>query len=80
MDILSCAGVFNGNTSAANTFEASIGIARTVVRILQILVPVALIVWGTLDLGKAVIEGDEKKMKEKENLLFKELYLQLSYS
>lgn len=39
-------------------------IARTVVRILQIAIPIALIVLGTIDIGKAVIAGDEKKMKE----------------
>ncbi|MBO5183012.1 MAG: hypothetical protein J6B64_01300 [Bacilli bacterium] len=37
---------------------------RLVVRILQIVVPAALIVWGTIDMGKAVIAGDEKKIKE----------------
>ena len=57
--------IFPNDTSANNTFIAIINIAVTVVRILQILVPVALIVWGTIDLAKAVIEGDEKKMKEK---------------
>ena len=40
-----------------------IHIVRTVINILQIAVPVALILWGTLDIGKAVIAGDEKKMK-----------------
>ena len=39
-----------------------IHIVRTVINILQIAVPVALILWGTLDIGKAVIAGDEKKM------------------
>ena len=41
-----------------------LAIAKTVVRILQILVPIALIIWGTVDLGKAVIAGDEKKISE----------------
>lgn len=41
-----------------------IGIAKAVVRILQIAVPIALIIWGTVDIGKAVIAGDEKKIKE----------------
>lgn len=42
-----------------------LSIAKTAVRILQIIVPIALIVWGTIDLAQAVISGDEKKMKEK---------------
>ena len=40
-------------------------IARFVITILQILVPFALIVWGSLDFFKAVIAGDEKEMKAK---------------
>ena len=39
-------------------------IAKTVVRILQIAVPIGLIIWGTIDIGKSVIAGDEKKIKE----------------
>ena len=41
-----------------------IGIAKAVVTVLQIIVPIALIVWGTIDIGKSVIAGDEKKIKE----------------
>lgn len=36
--------------------------ATKVVTILQILTPVALIVWGTVDLLKGIIAGDEKKI------------------
>ena len=39
-------------------------LARLVVRILQIVVPIGLIVMGTIDMAKSVIAGDEKKMKE----------------
>lgn len=63
MTFLDCASVF-GTDDASTTFLSIIGIARTVVRILQILVPIALIVWGSIDIGKAVIAGDEKKIKE----------------
>lgn len=59
----SCASYFPGDS--ANKFLGVLQVAYTVVRILQILVPIGLIIWGTLDFGKAVIEGDEKKMKEK---------------
>ena len=50
-----------------------IHIVRTVINILQIAVPVALIVWGTLDIGKAVIAGDEKKMKEAQKPFIKRI-------
>lgn len=42
-----------------------LSLVRTIVNYLQILIPIALILWGTIDLGKAVIAGDEKKIKEK---------------
>ena len=41
-----------------------VSLLRMAVRILQIIIPVALILWGTIDMGKAVIAGDEKKIKE----------------
>ena len=40
-------------------------IARNIIRIIQIAVPFALIIWGSLDFFKAVIAGDEKEMKQK---------------
>lgn len=36
--------------------------ATKVVTILQIVAPIALIVWGTIDLLKGIIAGDEKKI------------------
>lgn len=38
--------------------------AVTVVRVIQIVVPIALIIWGSIDLLKGVIAGDDKKVKE----------------
>lgn len=40
-------------------------IAHTVIKVLQIAVPFALIIWGSLDFFKAVIAGDDKEMKQK---------------
>lgn len=62
-----------GNDNANDTFVTIIGVARLVVRVLQILVPVALIVWGTIDLGKSVIAGDEKKIKENQGKFVKRI-------
>ena len=39
-------------------------IAKIVLNVIRILVPIALIVLGSIDIGKAVIAGDEKKIKE----------------
>lgn len=41
-----------------------VGLVKMVIRVLQIAVPIGLIVMGTIDMAKAVIAGDEKKMKE----------------
>ena len=43
---------------------AIMGIAKLVLLIIRILVPIALIVLGSIDIGKAVVAGDEKKIKE----------------
>lgn len=65
--------IFGNDTSANDTFLSIIGVVRTVVKVLQILVPIALILWGTIDIGKAVIAGDEKKMKEAQKPFVKRL-------
>lgn len=39
--------------------------ARLVIKVIQIAVPFALIIWGSLDFFKAVVAGDEKEMKQK---------------
>lgn len=65
--------IFGNDSSANDTFLSIIGVVRTVVKILQILVPIALILWGTIDIGKAVIAGDEKKMKEAQKPFVKRL-------
>ncbi len=39
--------------------------ALFVIRIIQIAVPFALVIWGSLDWFKALIAGDEKEMKAK---------------
>ena len=47
--------------------------AKLVLRILQIAVPVGLILFGTIDMAKAVIAGDEKKMKEAQKPFIKRI-------
>ena len=44
--------------------ESIFSYAVVVVRVIQIVVPIALIIWGSLDLLKGIIAGDEKKVKE----------------
>ena len=48
-----------------------IGIAKTVLRVLQIGIPIILLIFVTIDMGKAVMAGDEKEIKAATNILIK---------
>ena len=48
-----------------------VGMAKMILRILQIGIPIALLLFGTIDLGKAVMAGDEKEIKSATNVLIK---------
>ena len=65
--------IFGGSGDTYDAFISVLGTVRTIVRILQIVVPIALIVWGSLDLGKSVIAGDEKKIKENQGKFVKRI-------
>ena len=64
LSILDAVCPYDDSDDGGSAVLQIIGIAKAVVRILQIAVPIALIIWGTIDIGKAVIAGDEKKIKE----------------
>lgn len=44
---------------------------RNVLNIVQIFIPILLILFGTIDLGKAVISSDEKEIKAAQSRLIK---------
>lgn len=46
-------------------------IIRKVIDIIKILIPIALILFGLIDLGKAVIAGKEDEMKKAQGTLIK---------
>jgi len=48
-----------------------IGVIKAVLLVIQIIIPIGLIVFGTIDLGKAVVASDEKKIKENQMTLIK---------
>lgn len=50
---------------------AIIGIAKTILSVLQIGIPILLLIIGTVDLGKAVMAGDEKEIKSATGTLVK---------
>ena len=45
----------------------------SVIRILQIAVPIIIILLGTIDLGKAVMAGDDKVIKESQKMFLTRL-------
>ena len=50
-----------------------VGLAKMVVKVLQIAVPIGLIIMGTVDMAKSVIAGDEKKIKEAQKPFIKRI-------
>ena len=52
-------------------FLAIIGILKKVLTILQIAIPIGLLIFGTIDLGKAVIASEEKEVKAAQSRLIK---------
>ena len=46
-------------------------IRKGIMPIVQIFIPILLIVFGTVDLGKAVISSDEKEVKQAQSRLIK---------
>lgn len=48
-------------------------LVKKILRLVQIIVPIALILLGTFDMAKAVIAGEEKKMKEAQKPFIKRI-------
>ncbi|MFA5409678.1 MAG: hypothetical protein WC343_12985 [Bacilli bacterium] len=48
-----------------------VGLAKSILQIIQILIPIGLIILGTIDLGKAVIASKEDEIKKNQQVLLK---------
>jgi hypothetical protein len=48
-----------------------LGLVKKIIAILQIGIPIVLLLFGTIDLGKAVMAGDEKEIKAATSTLLK---------
>ena len=60
--------------SACEDLKPIISIIKNgLIPIVQIGIPILLIVFGTIDLGKAVIASDDKKIKDAQSMLIKRL-------
>ncbi|MBR2997937.1 MAG: hypothetical protein IKF37_02535 [Bacilli bacterium] len=64
-DIVGGEGIDFENFSCASDLLPIFAAAKFVIRVIQIAVPFALVIWGSLDFFKALIAGDEKEMKMK---------------
>lgn len=60
-----------GATDSCGGLLPIIKAIRGVLRIIFILIPIGLIVYGVIDLGKAVISSDEKEVKAAQSRLIK---------
>ena len=69
--------LFLANKTASSVCTGGIasvvGLAKMVIKVLQLVVPIGLIIMGTVDMAKAVIAGDEKKMKEAQKPFIKRI-------
>lgn len=65
MDLLNFMGVECGD------LEPIINIIKMVFKIIQFLIPLGLILMGSIDLGKAVISSDDKEIKQATGKLIK---------
>ncbi len=64
---------FLANECSDKNLMNVLALIKQVVKYLQILIPIALILMGTIDMGRAVIAGDEKKIKEAQKPFVKRL-------
>lgn len=63
LDMVTCGGM---------TIDAVIpAIVSTIVTAIKIFIPIVLIIFGMLDMGRAVLSSDEKAMKENQGKLIK---------
>lgn len=69
--------LFLANKTASSVCTGGIasvvGLAKMVIKVLQLVIPIGLIIMGTIDMAKAVIAGDEKKMKEAQKPFIKRI-------
>lgn len=69
--------LFLANKTASSVCTGGIaevvGLAKMVIKVLQLVVPMGLIIMGTIDMAKAVIAGDEKKIKEAQKPFIKRI-------
>jgi surface polysaccharide O-acyltransferase-like enzyme len=63
---------YDTNAFCRDTYDiwALIG---TIIKIIRIAIPILIVLLGTIDLGKAVLAGDDKKIKEAQGMLVRRI-------
>ncbi len=60
-----------GATDSCGGFLPIVKVLANVIKLIQIIVPIGLIIFGTIDLGKAVIVSEDKDVKAAQSRLIK---------
>lgn len=59
------------DTICTAELQPIVGFIKAILQVIQILIPVGLIILGTIDLGKAVIASKEDEIKKNQQVLLK---------
>lgn len=62
----------DGSTTA-NGILKIVSLAKNALMLIQIIIPILLIIWGTIDLGKAVVASKEDDIKKAQGMLIKRI-------
>lgn len=64
---------FDGCTIGGANLSDFMAVFKLVITVVQYAVPVALILWGSIDLFKSITTGKDDEIKKKQTLLFKKV-------
>lgn len=64
-------GIGGASGGACQGLEPLVRIIKGLIKYIAIIIPIALMVYGIIDLGKAVIASDEKEVKAAQSRLIK---------
>lgn len=60
-------------TDACGGLLPLVKVIYAAIKLVMVIIPIALIIYGTIDLGKAVIASDEKEVKSAQSRLIKRM-------
>lgn len=63
----------DANTACSQIPEGVFNLTSLVIMAIQVIVPILLIIWGMIDFVKAVIGGDENKIKDAQKVFIRRI-------